>query len=270
MRFLLECADAASLDDLVAAGEAAHREGLDGVLLVATEVLPAPLVAAAALAARVPDIRLAVEETLGDRHPLELAEETAVVDVASGGRALLVVRPAVGREAVFGEALDLLRHCFAAAPFRVEGPEWHVPANLEQNVHNLERRVRMTPAPVQPRLELWTSGAGRSEGARRGLGHLLGPHEEWVADDEPASLGAPRARRERWPQPPLGPGEPNPFVLNARFRGCGKVPLSKGLGVARVPLVKGVLVCLWFDQGWPELAPELVRSRGARVDGAMG
>ena len=34
VRFLLECADATSLDDLVAAGEAAHREGLDGVLLV--------------------------------------------------------------------------------------------------------------------------------------------------------------------------------------------------------------------------------------------
>lgn len=198
MRFLLDTADATTFEELVALGEAAHREGLDGLLLGRTVALPAPLVAAAALAARVPDLRLVVEETLGDRHPLELAEETAVVDVASGGRALLVARPAPGREAAFGEALDLLRRCFAAAPFRAEGPEWHVPANLEQNVHNPERRVRMTPAPVQPRLELWTAGAGRAEGAVRGLGHLLDEHEPWVADESPASLGAPRARRERW------------------------------------------------------------------------
>lgn len=226
MRFLLECADAASLDDLVAAGEAAHREGLDGVLLVATDALPAPLVAAAALAARVPEIRLAVEEALGDRHPLELAEETAVVDVASGGRALLVVRPADGRESLFGEALDLLRRCFAAAPFRAEGPEWHVPANLEQNVHNPEHRVRMTPAPVQPRLELWTAGAGRTEGARRGLGHLLGFGEEWLADEEPASLGAPRARRERWD---------SAAALVARLRE-GREAFGQDWAVVRAPL----------------------------------
>jgi alkanesulfonate monooxygenase SsuD/methylene tetrahydromethanopterin reductase-like flavin-dependent oxidoreductase (luciferase family) len=199
LRFLLDCAGAASFDDVVAYAEAAHREGLDGVLLAPTAALPAPLVVAAAVAARVPDLRLGVEEALGDRHPLEVAEETAVVDVASGGRALLVVHPAAGREPVLGEALDLLRRCFAAAPFRVEGPEWRVPANLEQNVHNPERRIRMTPAPVQPRLELWTTGAAaRADGALRGLGHLLRDGETWVGDESPASLGAPRARREAW------------------------------------------------------------------------
>jgi hypothetical protein len=199
MRFLLDCSGCGTFDDVVAYAEAAHREGLDGVFLAPTAALPAPPVVAAAVAARVPDIRLGVEEAIGDRHPLEVAEETAVVDVASGGRALLVVCPASGREAVFGEALDLLRRCFAAAPFRVEGPEWRVPANLEQNVHNPERRVRMTPAPVQPRLELWTTGpVARAEGAPRGLGHLLEEDEAWAPDDGPASLGAPRARREAW------------------------------------------------------------------------
>ena len=86
MRFLLDCADAASFDDVVALAEAAHRDGLDGVLLSGTPALPAPLVVAAALGSRVPDVRLAVEAPLGDRHPIEVAEETAVVDVASGGR----------------------------------------------------------------------------------------------------------------------------------------------------------------------------------------
>jgi hypothetical protein len=74
-----------------------------------------------------------------------------------------------------------------------------VPANLEQNVNNPERRVRMLPAPAQPRLELWTAGAaGRAAGVERGLGHLADEGEPWVAAAGPAALGAPRARRERW------------------------------------------------------------------------
>lgn len=199
MRFLLEPLAAASLDDVVAAGEATHREGLDGVLLGATEALPAPLVVAAALAARVPDIRIAVETLVGDRHPLEVAEEAAIVDVESGGRLVLVARPAPGHEDAFAEALDLVRLCFAAAPFRFEGEHWRVPANLEQNVHNPERRVRMLPSPAQPRLELWTAGAaGRAAGCERGLGHLADAGEAWEPDDAPASLGAPRGRRDRW------------------------------------------------------------------------
>jgi alkanesulfonate monooxygenase SsuD/methylene tetrahydromethanopterin reductase-like flavin-dependent oxidoreductase (luciferase family) len=201
MRFLLEPAEARTLDDVVRAGEAAHREGLDGVLLTANEALPAPLVTAAALAARVPDIRIAVEAPLGDRHPLELAEEAAIVDVQSGGRLILVVRPAGGRDAAYAEALDLLRLCFAAAPFRFDGEHWRVPANLEQNVHNPERRVRMLPSPAQPRLALWTAGAGRAAGAARGLCHLADADEPWQEDDSPASLGAPRARRDRWDGP---------------------------------------------------------------------
>ena len=231
MRFLLDCADAASFDDVVALAEAAHRGGLDGVLLSGTPALPAPLVVAAALASRVPDVRLAVEAPLGDRHPIEVAEETAVVDVASGGRALLVTRPAPGREAVFAEALDLVRRCFAPAPFRTDGPEWRVPAGLEQNVHNPERRVRMTPAPVQPRLELWTTGAvARAVGAPRGLGHLLEDGEAWSDDDGPASLGAPRARREHWDGAP---------ALVARLRE-GRASFGQDWAVVRAPLAAAV------------------------------
>lgn len=206
MRFLLEPVTARTLDDVSKAGEAVHTAGLDGVLLTATDGLPAPLVTAAALAARVGEIRIAVEVEAGDRHPVELAEEAAVVDVASGGRLILVVRPAPAREEAFGEALDLLRLSFAARPFRFEGRHWQVPANLPQNVHNTEHRVRVTPAPAQPRLELWGSGAGRAEALRRGLGYLAGSADAtdelaaaWsAAADVPAALGAPRARREPW------------------------------------------------------------------------
>lgn len=206
MRFLLEPVDARSLDDVLRVGDAAHAAGLDGVLLVATDALPAPLMVAAALAARVGEIRLGVLVDGGDRHPIELAEEAAVVDVASAGRLILAVRPAAGCEEAYGEVLDLLRLAFAARPFRFEGAHWTVPAGLPQNVHNPERRVRVTPAPAQARLELWGAGAGRAEALARGLGHLADAGdadatlaEAWAATARvPAALGAPRGRREAW------------------------------------------------------------------------
>ena len=205
MRFLLEPVEPATLDDIVRVGEAAHACGIDGVLLTEAEALPAPLVVAAALAARVAEIRVAVEVEAGDRHPIELAEEAAVVDVASGGRLVLATRPAPGREEAFGEALDLLRLSFAAAPFRSEGTYWQVPANLPQNVHNPERRVRVTPAPAQVRLELWGAGAGREAALARGLGYLAPTGTDdgelaaaWRRAASPALVGAPRGRREEW------------------------------------------------------------------------
>jgi alkanesulfonate monooxygenase SsuD/methylene tetrahydromethanopterin reductase-like flavin-dependent oxidoreductase (luciferase family) len=59
MRLLIEPVGADGLNALVVAGDSARRAGLDGVLLAASPALPAPLVAAAALAARVPGIRRA-------------------------------------------------------------------------------------------------------------------------------------------------------------------------------------------------------------------
>ncbi|MBM3678005.1 MAG: LLM class flavin-dependent oxidoreductase [Actinobacteria bacterium] len=210
MRFLIEPVEARSLDHVLRLAEATHAAGLDGVLLTASETLPAPLVVAAAVAARVPDTRLAALVDGGDRHPIQLAEEAAVVDVASGGRVILAVRPAPGREDVYGEVLDLLRLSFAARPFRFEGRHWTVPAGLDQNVHNPERRVRVTPAPAQARLELWVAGGGREQAFPRGLGYLADTSEDdadlqraWQdAATAPASLGAPRARREHWTDAP--------------------------------------------------------------------
>jgi alkanesulfonate monooxygenase SsuD/methylene tetrahydromethanopterin reductase-like flavin-dependent oxidoreductase (luciferase family) len=205
MRFLIAPRAVADLDALVRAGEAVHAAGLDGLYLVRTAELPSPLVAAAALAARVPHLRLAVEVEVGEEHPMETAEEAAVVDVASGGRLILVATPAPGREARFGEVLDLLRTAFAPVPFRFEGPTWRVPANLPQNEFNLEIRARLTPSPVQPRLELWGAGDGREEALRRGLGYVAGADDDpgdlgaaWAAAASPAGVGAPRARREAY------------------------------------------------------------------------
>ena len=64
----------------------------------------------------------------------------------------------------------------------------------------------MTPAPAQPRLEVWGAGPGRSEALERALGHLADEGDDpaelgraWAAAEaSPASIGAPRGRRERW------------------------------------------------------------------------
>lgn len=196
MRFLLEHAGEAELDELVELATAARAAGLDGILVD-------ELVAAGAVAARVDDVLVAAEVELGVRHPVEVAEEAAVVDLVSAGRLVLVVRPAPGAEARFAEELDVVRHALAPRPFRHEGAALRIPANLPQNVQLPEHRVRVTPAPAQVRLEIWGAGpAAREAALGRSLGYLADAGEDhatlgraWAAVEGPATIGAPRAAR---------------------------------------------------------------------------
>jgi alkanesulfonate monooxygenase SsuD/methylene tetrahydromethanopterin reductase-like flavin-dependent oxidoreductase (luciferase family) len=206
MRLLLDPGACRTLENVLDAGEAAWHHGLDGVLLSATHELPAPLVSAAALASRVPDLLLAVEVVVGERHPIELAEEAIITDTVAHGRLILAAAPAPGFEDRYGETLDLLRHAFAARPFRFEGEHWVVPAGLPENVHNVEELVRVTPTPPRARVELWGAGSGREEALARGLGHLAAEADSdealaasWAGvEGHPWSIGSPRARRLTW------------------------------------------------------------------------
>ena len=92
VRFLLEHPAPRGLDDLVACAEAARAAGLDGVLVAEWRELPGALVSAAMVAARVEEVLIAAEVTIGARHPVEIAEEVAVTDLACGGRLVLVAR----------------------------------------------------------------------------------------------------------------------------------------------------------------------------------
>ncbi|HEX5193225.1 MAG TPA: LLM class flavin-dependent oxidoreductase [Solirubrobacteraceae bacterium] len=218
MRFLLEAPVDGDLDEITAAARAAHANGVDGVLIRRSRWSPDPLVVVAAVAARVAEIRIAAEIELGEQHPFEVAENVAVTDLTTGGRLILVVRPA-GALGDYAEALDLLRTALTPRPFRFEGARWRVPANLPENEFGQERLVRLTPAPAQPSVPVWGTGAGRGPALERGLGHLadeddpadeLGAaHARAASSLGPAAIGAPRARRET-----LGDG---PEALVARL-----------------------------------------------------
>lgn len=208
MRFLLEPPDLATLDGAIAAARSAAAAGLDGILLAPTAELPAPLVVAAAVGPTAPGLLIAAEVLVGDRHPVELAEEAAVVDHACCGRLVLVATPAPDARDALPEALDVLRAAWAPRPFAHDAARWTVPARLPG--HGAPQRARVTPAPLQPRLELWSTHA---EGAMsRGLGHVADADADpvrlgdaWAHAEErhgAALVGAPRARREAW----AGPG----------------------------------------------------------------
>jgi alkanesulfonate monooxygenase SsuD/methylene tetrahydromethanopterin reductase-like flavin-dependent oxidoreductase (luciferase family) len=209
VRFLLEHPAPRGLDDLVAGAEAARAAGLDGVLMTEWKELPGALVSAAAVAARVDEVLVAAEVAVGARHPVEIAEEAAVTDLGCGGRLVLVARPSVESPERYAESLDVIRHALGARPFRFEGEHWCVPANLPQNVDQPEERVRVTPAPAQPRLELWGAGPGMPAALERALGHLADAADDpaglaaaWAAAEAaPATVGAPRGRREPWNGP---------------------------------------------------------------------
>jgi hypothetical protein len=137
-----------------------------------------PTVIAASLAVDATGIRVGVTESVGIDHPIELAEEVAVADLALGGRLSLAVRPIDGTVEHLPEVLDLLLDCLASHPFRHAGPQWPAPANLEQNVFNLEERIRVAPAPAQIELPVWVAGQpGRHFAAERGLGFVADADE---------------------------------------------------------------------------------------------
>lgn len=206
MRFLLEPEATTDLPALCEAAIAAEQAGLDGIMIAQSGELSAPLLAAAAIAPEAPELWIAVEVELGERHPFEIAEEAAVVDLVSGGRLVLVTRAAERAKDAYPEALELLRRALVAAPLRFQGERWQVPANLPQNVHTIDTQVRMMPSPAQPRLEVWASGGAPTQALRHGIGYLAGQDEDAHALGEayrraadalgPALIGAIRARRE--------------------------------------------------------------------------
>jgi alkanesulfonate monooxygenase SsuD/methylene tetrahydromethanopterin reductase-like flavin-dependent oxidoreductase (luciferase family) len=143
---------------------------------------PAPLLLLAAVAARTTRLRIATTSfLLPVRHPLQAAEEVAVLDCLSGGRLILGVgrgfRPALfdafevprsEKRDRFETALAVMRDAWAGKSVaQVEGAE----------------PVVLSPLPVQrPHPPIWASAFGPkalAQAGRLGLPYLASPIETW-------------------------------------------------------------------------------------------
>ena len=172
----------------------ADAQGLDAVVLsehhgVDDGYLPAPITMAAAIAGRTRRISINIAAVLLPLHdPVRLAEQLAVVDLASGGRLSLVIglgyreeefamagvdRRERGR--LFEEYVDVLRKAWTGEPFTWRG-----------------RTIRVTPkAPTPPAILI---GGSTPPAARRAARLRAG---FFPAVGDPALAGTYRAECER-------------------------------------------------------------------------
>jgi alkanesulfonate monooxygenase SsuD/methylene tetrahydromethanopterin reductase-like flavin-dependent oxidoreductase (luciferase family) len=118
-----------------------HHQFIDGYL-------PQPFTFAAAVAARTRRIRIGTAISIaGLRTPVDIAEQSAVVDIVSNGRFELGLGAGyVGREfTAFGGDV---KHRFAALEERA------------REVRRLWDEAEIAPLPVQPRLPIWIGTQG--------------------------------------------------------------------------------------------------------------
>ena len=162
--------------------------------------LPSPLVFGAAVAARTKNLRIQLAALIAPLHdPLRLAEDIAVLDVVSGGRAIPVLaggyvesefrafgRRLADRPRVMEEIVPFLERAWSGEPFVHEG-----------------RTVRVTPRPLQrPRPPIFM-GAASAAAARRAARHA-----DYLIPQLPAFWEIFRQERIRLGKPDLGPLPP--------------------------------------------------------------
>jgi hypothetical protein len=158
-------------------------------------VAPAPLIVAGALAATTSGIRIVGALAAGP-HPVTIAEELAVADLASAGR--LVLALGSDNEALLRETVELLMHAFAARPFAHRGARWQAPAGLPEHTR-AEARMRVTPPPAQLEPSVWLYGsAGPAVAQEAALAFVTDADDaggRWRSLEGALGLGAARLRR---------------------------------------------------------------------------
>ena len=173
-------------DPLVAQGERAESLGFASFWLPeshfgARGALPQPLLLLAAVAARTRTLKLGTTSyLLPVRHPLQVAEDVAVLDRLSEGRVILGVGrgfrsdlfaafavPSREKRDRFQAALELMVRAWSGEPITTDG------AGGEE--------VRLAPLPVQrPHPPLWVAAFGPKaveQAGRLGLPYLASPIE---------------------------------------------------------------------------------------------
>ncbi|MCI2956540.1 LLM class flavin-dependent oxidoreductase [Agromyces atrinae] len=144
--------------DTVAFARAADAAGLAAVVVDAGD-------SSAALAAEVAALttytRLVVPVRLGSEHPVTLAEEIAVIDQLSGGRAIALVDTAGLSAAEAAEDLGLLREAWSSRWITHSGPRWTVPAG--RHGESSPEAIAVTPSPAQIEVPVWLRGSAADE-----------------------------------------------------------------------------------------------------------
>jgi len=183
--------------------------------------LPSSLTMGAAVAARTTSIQIALSLVLLPlKHPVQVAEDAAVVDVLSGGRLELTVGAGYRPEEFAGygvamseraarveESIEIIARCWEEDGFDYEGRFWTL------------RGVDVQPKPVQrprPRIVMGGSSEVAARRAARIAGGFAANHPEHAAAwrDEVRRLGRdPGDDRAR---PSIPKGIPTNFLLVAR------------------------------------------------------
>ena len=163
--------------------------------------------AAAAMVAQWTPVRVGAVVDLGVYHPLHLAEDIAVADVASGGRIEVVLRAAHDDPDVVKEHLHVLAAALAGAHIQWEGLHLRIPARLADN-GPVPERLAVNPPPAQPVVPVW----------------VLDPEDPWAAVAERLGFGAAQRfhagvsvgpLRARMPRLVMCPGHVEPAELLA-------------------------------------------------------
>jgi len=173
-------------------GEAARQaeaSGFDSVWVSERHFAPdghcsQAFVAAANLAAKTESIKIGVSAVTGLTHPLYIAEDAAVLDNLSGGRAIISPVNAVSHERAayglsemeynerFRESIEVLLTAWRPKPFRFDGKFWKIPADLPEHATSPSGVVMFQPQPAQFELPMWIGGSwdfGRQVAAELGL-----------------------------------------------------------------------------------------------------
>ena len=154
--------------------------------------------AAAAMVAQWTPVRVGAVVDFGVYHPLHLAEDIAVADVATAGRIEVVLRAAHDDPDVIKEHLHVIASALAGAHIQWEGLRLRIPARLADN-GAVPERLAVNPPPVQPAVPVW----------------IFEPDESWAAVADRLGFGvAQRFRagaaigpaRARLPRLALCPG----------------------------------------------------------------
>jgi alkanesulfonate monooxygenase SsuD/methylene tetrahydromethanopterin reductase-like flavin-dependent oxidoreductase (luciferase family) len=154
--------------------EWADRNGFDAMSLAEHHFsddgyLPSPLVVAGAVAARTKRMRIGIGLVLLPlKHPVQLAEDAAIVDIISGGRLDLTVGSGYRPEEYEGyglsmrqrpgrmeEGVEIVKRCWTEESFDFDGRYWKL------------KNVRVMPKPVQqPRPKIRMGGASPASARR--------------------------------------------------------------------------------------------------------